>query len=49
MTILEQKVNELYDEAEESLDEAIRNNDSNDAAYWRGYRDAAQRLLEAVS
>lgn len=33
--------------AEKKLDEAIRNGTQEDIHYWRGYRDAMQRVVEA--
>lgn len=44
---LTERVQAMLEEAESSLDEAIRNGD--DFRYWRGYRDAVnavKRLLE---
>ena len=48
MDLLE-RVQAMLEEAENSMDEAIRNNQTADRHFWRGYRDAAnavKRLLE---
>lgn len=38
----------LYKEAEQSLGEAIRNNQPADTQFWRGYREAAERICRKV-
>lgn len=38
-----------YDEAEKRLDEAVKNGKLSDMQFWRGYREAAERIMEAVS
>lgn len=37
-----------YEEAEKRLDEADRNGKPNDIQFWRGYRECAQRMMEAI-
>lgn len=45
MDLLE-RVQAMLEEAEKSLDEAIRNGD--DFRYWRGYRDAVNAVKRIV-
>lgn len=41
-------VEERYQEAEKRLDEAVRNDKPHDIQFWRGYREFAQRMVEAI-
>lgn len=37
---------ERLEYAERRLDEEIRNGESSDISYWKGYRDALKRIME---